>query len=101
MLSGGATMGIYHLGVVKALFVNGLLPTVLSGSSMGAIVAAGVCTRSDDELWEFFAQPGQIHRAAMKRKSVLDVIAQRSQVRPRRARAAGPRTAVRADRTTL
>jgi NTE family protein len=37
MLSGGATMGIYHLGVVKALFDAGLLPTVVCGSSMGAI----------------------------------------------------------------
>ncbi|MFH1810607.1 MAG: patatin-like phospholipase family protein [Pseudomonadota bacterium] len=78
MLSGGATLGIYHLGVVKALFEHDLLPTVLSGSSMGAIVAAGVCTRSDDEVREFFARPGQIHRAAMKLKPLLQILEQRS-----------------------
>jgi len=82
MLSGGATMGIYHLGVVKALFLRGLLPTVLSGSSMGAIVAAGVCTRSDAEVSEFFAQPDRIHRAAMKLKPVLDILEKRSLFAP-------------------
>ena len=39
MLSGGATLGFFHLGVVKALFEHGLLPDVLSGASMGALVA--------------------------------------------------------------
>ncbi len=78
MLSGGATMGIYHLGVVKALFGARLLPTVVCGSSMGAIVAAGVCTRDDDGLREFFDRPQHIHREALKRKRVLDVASERS-----------------------
>ncbi|TFH29528.1 MAG: DUF3336 domain-containing protein, partial [Myxococcales bacterium] len=39
LLSGGATLGFFHLGVVKALFENGLLPDVLSGASMGALIA--------------------------------------------------------------
>ena len=78
MLSGGATMGIYHLGVVKALFLRELLPAVLSGSSMGAIVAAGVCTRTDEEVRQFFDQPDRIHRAAMKIKPLLDILSQRS-----------------------
>jgi len=71
MLSGGATMGIYHLGVVKALFDAGLLPTVVCGSSMGAIVAAGVCTRSDEELRQFFAEPERIHREALMGKGLF------------------------------
>ncbi|TXH05117.1 MAG: DUF3336 domain-containing protein [Nevskiaceae bacterium] len=50
MLSGGATLGLFHVGVVKALFREGILPTVLSGSSAGSVVAATVGTRANDEL---------------------------------------------------
>ena len=50
LLSGGATLGFYHLGVVRALWLSGLLPDVISGASMGAMVAAGVGARTDAEL---------------------------------------------------
>jgi NTE family protein len=66
MLSGGAAFGIYHTGVAKALWSQNLLPKVISGSSMGSIVAAAICTRSDAELEEFFAHPERIHREAIK-----------------------------------
>lgn len=52
MLSGGAVLGFFHAGVLKALFDEGLLPNVISGSSAGAILAAVACTHSDDELRE-------------------------------------------------
>ncbi len=52
MLSGGATLGLFHVGVVKALVREDLLPDVISGSSAGSIVAATVGTRSPDELEE-------------------------------------------------
>ena len=60
MLSGGATLGFYHLGVAKALWEHGLLPKVISGSSMGAIIAAAICARDDEGLGEFFAHPDQL-----------------------------------------
>ena len=50
MLSGGATLGLFHIGVCKALQEQGLLPKVISGSSAGAIMAAMVGSHSDDEL---------------------------------------------------
>jgi predicted acylesterase/phospholipase RssA len=50
MLSGGAVLGFFHAGVLKALFDQDLLPRVISGSSAGAIFAAVACTHSDDEL---------------------------------------------------
>ena len=50
MLSGGATLGLFHVGVVKALVREDLLPDVISGSSAGSIVAATVGTRSAEEL---------------------------------------------------
>jgi predicted acylesterase/phospholipase RssA len=54
LLSGGATLGMFHLGVIKALWENGLLPKVLSGSSAGAIIAAMVATRTEEELPTIF-----------------------------------------------
>ncbi|KAJ3555830.1 hypothetical protein NM688_g2363 [Phlebia brevispora] len=49
-LSGGATFGYYHFGVVKAFLDADLLPRVISGTSAGGLVAALVCTRTDEEL---------------------------------------------------
>ncbi|KAL1970572.1 hypothetical protein VTN77DRAFT_4216 [Rasamsonia byssochlamydoides] len=49
-LSGGATLAYYHFGVVKALLDNGVLPEIITGTSGGALVAALVATRTDDEL---------------------------------------------------
>ena len=59
-LSGGATWGFHHLGVVQCLFENKLLPDILSGASTGAMIAAGVCTRSDAELADMFDNTDQI-----------------------------------------
>ncbi|MGH8516575.1 MAG: DUF3336 domain-containing protein [Panacagrimonas sp.] len=50
MLSGGATLGLFHVGVVKALFRENVLPVVMSGSSAGSVVAATVGTRGPDDL---------------------------------------------------
>eukprot|EP00500_Bicosoecida_sp_ms1_P003676 CAMPEP_0203813622 /NCGR_PEP_ID=MMETSP0115-20131106/4822_1 /ASSEMBLY_ACC=CAM_ASM_000227 /TAXON_ID=33651 /ORGANISM="Bicosoecid sp, Strain ms1" /LENGTH=782 /DNA_ID=CAMNT_0050722497 /DNA_START=139 /DNA_END=2484 /DNA_ORIENTATION=+ len=50
LLSGGATMGLYHLGVIQALLKEGLLPRVISGSSAGSIITAVIGTRTDEEL---------------------------------------------------
>ncbi|KAK6464272.1 acyl transferase/acyl hydrolase/lysophospholipase [Scheffersomyces coipomensis] len=49
-LSGGACFAYTHFGIVKALLDNDLLPTVISGTSCGGLVAALACTRTDEEL---------------------------------------------------
>lgn len=49
-LSGGATFAYYHFGVVKALLDADLLPEVITGTSGGAMVAALLCTRTNEEL---------------------------------------------------
>ncbi|MDX2192894.1 MAG: patatin-like phospholipase family protein [Gemmatimonadales bacterium] len=41
MLSGGGMKGLAHVGVLRALEQRGLEPTLLVGSSVGALVAAG------------------------------------------------------------
>jgi len=54
MLSGGGVLGFYHLGVVKTLLNQGLLPRVISGSSAGSLVAGVVGTHTDKELQHFY-----------------------------------------------
>ncbi|KAK6508726.1 hypothetical protein TWF506_010804 [Arthrobotrys conoides] len=50
LLSGGATFGMNHIGVLKALWEADLLPRIISGASAGAIVAAVLCVRTDNEI---------------------------------------------------
>lgn len=50
-------MGMYHIGVVKALFEEGLLPQVVSGTSAGSLIAALLCSLSNDELPQLFKPP--------------------------------------------
>lgn len=42
--------GLYHIGVVKALFEQDLLPRIISGTAVGALIAALICIHTDDEL---------------------------------------------------
>ncbi|WFD45346.1 hypothetical protein MPSI1_004028 [Malassezia psittaci] len=60
-LSGGASFAYYHFGVVKALLDANLLPTIVSGTSAGGLVAALVCTRTNEELKELLV-PELAHR---------------------------------------
>ncbi len=52
MLSGGAGLGFFHAGVVKALHEHDLIPEVVSGASAGSIIAALVGTRNRNELMD-------------------------------------------------
>jgi len=54
MLSGGAQLGNFHGGVIKALVKENLLPSVISGSSAGSMFAALAGTYSNEALIEFF-----------------------------------------------
>ncbi|KAI9931012.1 hypothetical protein ASPWEDRAFT_100495 [Aspergillus wentii DTO 134E9] len=50
LFSGGATFGMNHIGVLKALWQSKLLPRIISGASAGSIVCAVFCTRTEDEI---------------------------------------------------
>ncbi|USW48395.1 Putative patatin-like phospholipase domain, Acyl transferase/acyl hydrolase/lysophospholipase [Septoria linicola] len=50
MLSGGGTLGMCHIGVVKALLEEGLLPSIVCGASAGSIVGSVLCTQKRDVL---------------------------------------------------
>lgn len=55
LLSGGATFGMNHIGVLKALWEAHLLPRIISGASAGSIVGAVLCTRTDEEIPDLMA----------------------------------------------
>ncbi len=50
LLQGGAMVSMCHLGVVKALFEQRLLPRIITGTSTGALIAALVCVAKDEDL---------------------------------------------------
>ncbi|MGL5403395.1 MAG: patatin-like phospholipase family protein, partial [Acinetobacter sp.] len=52
MFSGGATLGLFHTGVCKALLEQDLMPRVLSGSSAGAIMTGMLGVSSADKIPE-------------------------------------------------
>ncbi|XP_045798038.1 triacylglycerol lipase SDP1-like [Trifolium pratense] len=54
LLSGGASLGAFHVGVVKTLVKHRLLPRIVAGSSVGSIMCAIVATRPWRELQSFF-----------------------------------------------
>lgn len=67
MLSGAGSLLYFHVGVVKALWEQGQLPNILSGSSGGAIVCALLGTHTDEELKTLFDPKNiaiEIHREA-------------------------------------
>jgi len=68
VLQGGSLFGFCHLGVVKALFLRGLLPRVIVGTATGAIMAALVAVHSDDDLLQVL-KGESIDLSAFKRKN--------------------------------
>lgn len=52
MLSGGGALGHFHIGVVKSLLEQDLLPSVISGASAGSMVTAIFGTHTNPELHE-------------------------------------------------
>ena len=54
VMSGAGSLLFFHVGAVKAMWSEGVLPSIPSGSSGGAIVGSLVCTRNGDELEQLF-----------------------------------------------
>ncbi len=62
MLSGGGALGHFHLGVIKVLIEQQMLPAVISGSSAGAFVAAMVGTHTQGEILSMFEDGSLVKR---------------------------------------
>lgn len=73
LLSGGASLGMFHLGVIKALWERGLLPQVIAGSSVGAIVAGILGVHTDAEIPDML-NPDSHNLKAWKWKGVLSAM---------------------------
>ena len=61
-LSGGASMALYHIGVIAALMEQNCLPQIISGTSAGSIFAALACTRTNDELKQDITPEALLHK---------------------------------------
>lgn len=68
ILQGGSIFGMCHLGVVKALLLRGLLPTVITGTGTGALIAALVGVHAKKDLLDFLDGDG-IDLTAFDRKA--------------------------------
>ena len=62
LLSGGAGLGKFHYGIVKALWECDLIPKVLCGTSAGALVASYICVFKREELSNLFQYEVSIPR---------------------------------------
>jgi TAG lipase / steryl ester hydrolase / phospholipase A2 / LPA acyltransferase len=72
LLSGGAALGFYHVGVVKALMENRLMPRVLGGSSAGSLVCGMIGTRTDEECVEDLFEVKGTHAPGHSGKLILN-----------------------------
>lgn len=52
LMSGGGGLGFYHFGLLRALLAMDMLPQVICGTSMGAIVLGFLASRSNKEALE-------------------------------------------------
>jgi predicted acylesterase/phospholipase RssA len=59
LLSGGASLGLFHVGVIEELMEQKLLPRVITGSSAGSIIGGFLATHTDEEL-EQALQPDEL-----------------------------------------
>ncbi len=70
LMSGSGMLLYFHVGVVKALWQQGLLPQILSGSSGGSVVGSLVCTHNDQELGKIF-EPEFMHHEIEREASLF------------------------------
>ncbi|MBE9549213.1 MAG: DUF3336 domain-containing protein [Proteobacteria bacterium] len=73
LLSGGASLGLFHLGVIQELQAEGILPRVITGSSAGSIIAGILATHTDEEL-EALLEPGYVEFEWSKMFGFVDII---------------------------
>lgn len=61
-LGGGAARGFAHIGIIKTLAAHGIMPTVVVGTSMGAVVGGAFASGQLDALegWARGLQPRNI-----------------------------------------
>lgn len=74
VLSGGGARGFAHLGVIQALYENGIYPDIISGTSAGAIIGAMIASgHTPEECLHFFSGRKILHfaRLTMSKKGIM------------------------------
>jgi TAG lipase / lysophosphatidylethanolamine acyltransferase len=66
VLQGGSAFSMCHIGVVKGLYLRGLLPKIITGTATGALIAALVSVHSDSSLLDVLKGDG-INLSAFER----------------------------------
>lgn len=78
LLSGGASFGKFHFGLIKALLEQDLLPRIVCGSSIGSMMAGIMCTRPYNRMEkDGFFDPAVITKLPMvgrKFESILEAV---------------------------
>src|SRR3954465_1853528 len=61
-LGGGAARGFAHIGILRTLLAHGIVPNVVVGTSIGAVVGGAYASGHLDtlEAWARSLQPGNI-----------------------------------------
>ena len=66
VLGGGASKGFAHIGILKVLEKNGIIPDLIVGTSMGALVggvySVGVSIEKIEEMAKKFNKIGNFSR---------------------------------------
>lgn len=62
---------MFHFGVMRALHKQRMLPHIICGTSIGALLAALLGVRRDDELEQLWNDPSAIKFDAFDRLGVL------------------------------
>ncbi|GAA5809377.1 hypothetical protein MFLAVUS_002785 [Mucor flavus] len=60
LLSGGGTLGFFHIGVLKTMINARLLPRIISGASTGSIMASMICTLNEQDRIKILNSPWSI-----------------------------------------
>ncbi len=85
LLSGGASLGLFHVGVIEELMEQHLLPKVITGSSAGSIIGGFLATHTDEEL-EKALQPDELKYKWIRVFGFADVIKGEGLFDPRQLR---------------
>lgn len=73
LLSGGASLGLFHLGVIEELEQQGIMPRVITGSSAGAVIAGIVATHTNEELQELL-EPDRVDFEWCRMFGITDIM---------------------------
>lgn len=82
LLSGGASLGLFHIGVIEELMEQQLLPQVITGSSAGSVVGGFLATHTDEEL-KFALKPDELKYHWLRVYGLSDVMKGQGVLDPR------------------